>query len=103
MTMHTTVSEKVVCPVCGAVVRPGALFCYNCGGSLSVEEKDGSKALNPNPAVLPERAERRRRREPAKTEIIWEQEAGPNLRVVFMALAISVIVAVITVIALIVR
>lgn len=29
--------ENRVCPVCGAEVRKGALFCFNCGGSVAPE------------------------------------------------------------------
>ena len=39
--------DKQICPSCGAGVRPGALFCYNCGGAIPVvpekfENKNGN-------------------------------------------------------------
>jgi len=33
--MAETQVENQVCNACGADVRPGALFCYSCGGSLA--------------------------------------------------------------------
>lgn len=41
--------EKQNCPSCGVAVRPGALFCYNCGGAISgmpnkIESKNGNSA-----------------------------------------------------------
>ena len=39
--------ENQICKTCGANVRPNALFCYNCGGSLAessveIENKNGN-------------------------------------------------------------
>jgi len=35
MTMSETVTETVICPKCEAEVRPGSVFCYNCGGPVA--------------------------------------------------------------------
>jgi hypothetical protein len=35
--MAKTLVEKEICDACGAEVRPGSLFCYNCGGAVSEE------------------------------------------------------------------
>jgi len=35
--MADTIVENRVCSGCGADVRPHALFCYSCGGSLAPE------------------------------------------------------------------
>ena len=35
--MAETITENQVCHACGAGVREGSLFCYNCGGSLASE------------------------------------------------------------------
>ncbi|HVE55844.1 MAG TPA: zinc ribbon domain-containing protein [Pyrinomonadaceae bacterium] len=32
--MAETLVEKKICEACGADVRPGSLFCYNCGGAV---------------------------------------------------------------------
>ncbi len=33
--MAETLVEKKICEACGADIRPGSLFCYNCGGAVS--------------------------------------------------------------------
>lgn len=43
--------EKQICESCGANVRSGALFCYNCGGAVSslpnkIDNKNGNGANN---------------------------------------------------------
>ena len=35
--MAETITKNQVCNACGADVREGALFCYNCGGNLASE------------------------------------------------------------------
>jgi hypothetical protein len=35
--MSETATAQRICDICGAEVREGALFCYNCGGSVSAE------------------------------------------------------------------
>ena len=35
--MAETLVENKICNACGAEVRPNALFCYNCGGSVAPE------------------------------------------------------------------
>jgi hypothetical protein len=32
--MAKTLVDKKICDACGADVRPGSLFCYNCGGAV---------------------------------------------------------------------
>ncbi len=47
--MAETIIENQVCNACGADVREGALFCYNCGGNLASEiavaKNDKNEAL----------------------------------------------------------
>lgn len=38
--MAKTLVEKKICSACGADVRPGSGFCYNCGGAVLLEEQD---------------------------------------------------------------
>lgn len=38
--MAETLVENRICDDCGADVRPGALFCYSCGGSVSTKNVD---------------------------------------------------------------
>lgn len=35
--MAKTIVKKEICDACGAEVRPGSLFCYNCGGAVAEE------------------------------------------------------------------
>ena len=50
--MAKTIVENKVCEACGADVRPGSVFCYNCGGAVSDEspvpppENDNDKISN---------------------------------------------------------
>lgn len=37
MVMAENVVENRICSVCGAEIRPQALFCYNCGSSVAPE------------------------------------------------------------------
>lgn len=37
--MAKTLAEKKICDACGADVRPGSGFCYNCGGAVAQEEE----------------------------------------------------------------
>ena len=39
--------EKNICDACGADVRAGSLFCYNCGGAVS-EQMPAAAATNNN-------------------------------------------------------
>jgi hypothetical protein len=48
--MAETLVENKKCDTCGADVRPGSLFCYNCGGAVSEEgrvfAKDHHKVIS---------------------------------------------------------
>lgn len=44
--MPKTAVKIAVCDICGADVREGSVFCYNCGGSLT-------KAAEPEPIPPP--------------------------------------------------
>lgn len=41
--MAETLVENQVCSACGADVREGTLFCYNCGGQVASGEKVSEK------------------------------------------------------------
>ena len=41
--MAETLVENQVCKACGAEVREGTLFCYNCGGKLASDETVAKK------------------------------------------------------------
>jgi hypothetical protein len=50
--MPEAVVEKEVCGLCGVERRPGAAFCYNCGGAL-VEDRPLNNAAIPKPEDIP--------------------------------------------------
>ncbi len=41
--MAETLVENKVCEACGADVRSGSLFCYNCGGAVSLDLPESEK------------------------------------------------------------
>ncbi len=41
--MADTLVEKKICEACGADIRPGSLFCYNCGGAVSLNLPESKK------------------------------------------------------------
>jgi hypothetical protein len=44
--MAETLVENKICEACGADVRPGSLFCYNCGGAVSQDLPEPEKNNN---------------------------------------------------------
>jgi len=46
LKMPKTLVKKKICEGCGADVRAGSLFCYNCGGSVTA---DAPKTKNSQP------------------------------------------------------
>ncbi|MBC7900948.1 MAG: hypothetical protein H7070_12955 [Saprospiraceae bacterium] len=101
--MAEIVIETMVCDACGADIRDGSVFCYNCGETVvqtPVEEppksgKNGDKAqmsdpagsefekrpVNAEPEKLRSAASLRKRskaynRKPA--EFVWEKRSGPS-------------------------
>jgi len=38
MTTAETSLKGSVCPKCAANIRPGSVFCYNCGGRVEADE-----------------------------------------------------------------
>lgn len=42
--MNETVVEKPFCAACGADVRAGSLFCYNCGSAVAEAEAENLPA-----------------------------------------------------------
>lgn len=117
--MPKTAVQTAVCDICGAEVREGSVFCYNCGGSLAKGEEPDPIPPPAEPMILAEpvtngrathgedptkrRAERsdRRRvrasnREPA--EIVWEPREGVSwafvvTSLVFIIIALAVVIA----------
>jgi hypothetical protein len=119
--MPKTAVETAVCDICGAEVRDGSVFCYNCGGSV-VKAEDTEPIPTPAEPIVAvaepvangrvtkvetdskqrqgERSERRKvrvaNREPA--EIVWQQREGMSwafviTSVVFVIIALALAIA----------
>jgi len=41
--MAETLKVETKCSACGAEVRPGSVFCYNCGGAVSPEAENNNR------------------------------------------------------------
>jgi hypothetical protein len=116
--MPKTAVQEAVCDICGAEVREGSQFCYNCGGSVSKAEeiepipppaepivKPDDKPANGNATYDPakgrsERVEKRKVRAANRqpVEVVWQPREGVSLpfviaSLVFVLIAIVVIVA----------
>lgn len=116
--MPNTAVETAVCDICGAEVRDGSLFCYNCGGSVSKADELGAilvpsepiivrddKPANGNATYDPvqrraERTEKRRVRAANRqpVEIVWQPRTGMSwpfviVSLVFVLIVIGVILA----------
>lgn len=118
--MPKTAVETAICDVCGAEVRDGSQFCYNCGGSVSDTGKlkpipppdepiirlDEKPANGTPPAAYDpakRRAERSEKRQVRASnrqpvEIVWQPRTGFSwpfviTSLIFVFLAIGVIIA----------
>ena len=112
--MPKTVAVEIVCDICGAEVRDGSVFCYNCGGSVS---KDGEVDAIPPPDEpivahseepdnglvtkvdspakrRADRADRRKVRAANRqpVEIVWEPRQGVSWGFVVATLFIAIVV-----------
>ena len=95
--------QATICDICGADVREGSLFCYNCGGSLTPTVGKEAKAVSNQPAGSSNGAskgtiEQSRRSRPKRNldrgpvEVVWQPREGFPLAFV-VASAILLIVA----------
>jgi len=102
--MSKTAVQTPVCDICGADVRKGSLFCYNCGGSLTQAVGDTPGTLPPgvitsapakNGAGKDQSAVRREPRklrsaERGPVEVVWEPREGISWPFVIVSLALFV-------------
>lgn len=109
--MQSTAIENLVCPSCGAAARAGALYCYNCGGALNrvsgsepaARAVQNGKAADAADKPATRSQVDRRQRGAVKTEVFWEPEMGTGKHFIFLAVVVSLVVAVFVIIAMIVR
>lgn len=116
MNSSSAVTQTSNCPKCGADVRPGSLFCYNCGGPVAEEaasakdlvgiEPDRAKPeLKPAPGARPRVSNRRERgysRGPKR--FVWEPaEDEANTQLLVVAAVIGFIAVLVVIMALYLR
>jgi hypothetical protein len=102
--MVNTAVEMVSCEACGAEVREGSLFCYNCGTSVTARanvetrEQEASatpindeavrKDLPPLRSAASLRKHRRAiNRQPVR--VSWERPAGPAMAFIISTLVVT--------------
>lgn len=73
--MSQTFVENKICGICGADVRPNALFCYNCGGALIIEKQRAEET--PENSLPPKVEQEVIKREPEQTVSMEDTELSP--------------------------
>ena len=110
----TTVTE-VLCDLCGAEIREGSQFCYNCGTAVAATPEAGAVAE----PVVPERSSENNVRPPLRSaaslrgqrrafnrqpvEVTWEPKAGTSLVFIVASIVLTVGAIVLLLIALYLR
>jgi hypothetical protein len=114
--MPKTAVQTPICDICGADVRAGSLFCYNCGGSLKQTASDVVQLPPVQPAVPPSKngvrkaapADTREARQPRKVdrgpvEVVWEPREGLSWIYVTAGVVLLVIAIVLFVTAILLK
>lgn len=118
--MAKTVYKESICDVCGAEVRDGSVFCYNCGsavtqgaiaeeaasppvetelseGSASPEEPSIGHAVRADEKILPgsRRTEKfRPKRKPLQSrEVSWQEPEGVSVSFIVTTLVMVALAA----------
>ena len=97
---NTTVTEAA-CDLCGAEIREGSLFCYNCGTAVEaehVETKTSVPEVSATPKVpdrppLRSAASLRQQRRAANrqpVEVSWEPKAQTSMLFIVSTLVLAV-------------
>lgn len=89
------------CGKCGAEIRAGSQFCYGCGEKVAevVQERIASKPgvrtfeAAKNGADRERQRPRRVRPEPKVVEVVWKRTDGTGAGILFIALGIALVVA----------
>jgi hypothetical protein len=124
--MSETIVDEPVCPACGAEVRDGSMFCYNCGSAVAGEGAETEQAAEisaiPEPSITPNgegtkkeilpgslsglqtAASMRRRAKPSRSkprEMVWvPRDESVGLQFVAATIAFIVFAVVIVILAL---
>ena len=116
--MPKTAVQIPVCDICGAEVREGSQFCYNCGGSLMRKAAGEKTEVIPPEAIAPapastgkgdagkekptdQRGARRRRPvDRGPVEVFWEPREGVSVSFVIASVFLLLIALILFVIAM---
>ncbi len=108
--MPKTAVQTPICDLCGAEVREGSLFCYNCGGSLKKVSPAPAHAAEVPVAVpaptngvskpaAPNTREARKRKpiDRGPVEVVWAPREGISLiyviaGVILLAIAVTLFI-----------
>ena len=114
--MPKTAVQTPICDLCGADVREGSLFCYNCGGSLN----KAAAELGPRPEVpapvpaptngaskpsAPNKREARQRKpiDRGPVEVVWAPREGISLIYVIAGIILLIIAATLFIMAMLLK
>ena len=114
--MPKTAVQTPICDLCGAEVREGSLFCYNCGGSLKKVSAEPAQAPEV-PVVLPaptngvskpsepNKREARQRKpiDRGPVEVIWAPREGISLIYVVAGIILLTIAATLFIVAMLLK
>jgi hypothetical protein len=121
--MASTAIKGKVCDLCGADVRNGSQFCYNCGTDVSAvskpdvpigsavlptvaETKNGAERL-PDPLPTPAKPVRPPRRPRTRTietrDISWEEPSGASVAFIVAAIVFAIVTLAILIVAFYIR
>ncbi|HKP69392.1 MAG TPA: zinc ribbon domain-containing protein [Pyrinomonadaceae bacterium] len=110
---NTTVTETA-CDLCGAEIRDGSLFCYNCGTAVPeerAEAKTSAPVVSAEPVVkerppLKSAASLRQQRRASNrqpVEISWEPRTNPPILFIVASIVLALGALVLLLIALYLR
>ena len=111
--MAEAVAEQTICEKCGVEVREGSAFCYNCGSHVAAVAENGAGPA-PVRAISADRGssgsrelrparQRRRRPERKPVEVYWERPETTPWSFTLAVVCTAVVVAVLLVLAWILR
>ena len=110
---NSTVTEAA-CDLCGAEIREGSLYCYNCGTAVpeehaetktSVPEVAASPQVNERPPLRSAASLRKQRRafNRQPVEVTWEPKPPTSLLFIVSSIALAIGALVLLLIALYLR
>lgn len=107
--MSQTAVKESICDICGADIRDGSVFCYNCGSAISEKpvepdesqssdaHSNGNAVVTDGDKILPKpmlsgRA-RTRKRPVQNREVVWQEREGISVGFIAMTVALVLLSA----------